>query len=122
MKGTVRKISHLKYPLRTIKCKNYAKYDHQKYRNGVSEIDQSLVYSSTDLNVAVSHFNSKLRKPIDNHASFIEKRVKSRKCKWLNAEIESEMNSRDQLHRMHKNLEKKKIGQYIKNNATNVTI
>ena len=39
MIGTVRKISDLKYPLRTIKCKNYAKYDHQKYRNDVSEID-----------------------------------------------------------------------------------
>ena len=57
---TVRKINHLKHSSRTIKCRNYAKYDHQKFRNDVSEIDWSLVYSSSDVNVAVSHFNSKL--------------------------------------------------------------
>ena len=51
-----------------------------------------------------------------------KKRVKSRKGKWLNAEIESEMNSRDQLHRNAQESRKEKIGQYIKNNATNVTI
>ena len=27
--GTVRKIRHLKYPSRRIKCRNYAKYNHQ---------------------------------------------------------------------------------------------
>ena len=60
MIGTVRKINHLKHSSRTIKCRNHAKYDHQKFRNDVSEIDWSLVYSSSDVNVAVSHFNSKL--------------------------------------------------------------
>ena len=48
--------------------------------------------------------------------------MKTRKCKWLNAEIEREMNSRDQLHRNAQESRKEKIGQYIKNNATNVTI
>lgn len=48
--------------------------------------------------------------------------MKTRKCKWLNAEIESEMNTRDQLHRNAQESRKEKIGQYIKNNATHVTI
>ena len=96
---TVRKINHLKHSSRTIKCRNYAKSDHRKFRNDVSEIDWSLVYSSSDVNVAVSHFNSKLRESIDNHAPFIGKRVKGLECKWLKAETKSEMNSRDQLHR-----------------------
>ena len=95
MIGTVRKINHLKHSSKTIKCRIYAKYDHQKFRNGVSEIDCSLVYFSIDANVAVSHFNSKLREPIHNHAPFIEKRVKGRECKWLIAEIKSEMSSLD---------------------------
>ena len=89
MKGTVRKINRLKHLSRTIKCRNYTKYYHQKFRNDVSEIDWSLVYSSSDVNVAVSHFNSKLRELTDNHAPFIEKGVKGRECKWLNVEIKS---------------------------------
>ena len=84
MIGRVRKTNHLKHSSRTIKCRNYAIYDHQKFCNDVSEIDWSLVYSVSDVNVAVCHFNSKLRQPID---SFYQKKVKGSKCKWLNAEI-----------------------------------
>ena len=72
MIGAVRKINHLKHSSRTTKRRNYAKYDHQKFRNDISEIYWSIVYSSSDVNVEVSHFNSKLREPIDNHAPFIE--------------------------------------------------
>ena len=108
MIGTVRKITHLKHSSKNVKCRNYAKYDHQKFRNDVSETDWSLVYSFIDVNVAVSPFNSKLRKPIDNHAPFIEKRVEGRKCKWLNAEIKSKMNSLDQLHRKAQKSRKEK--------------
>ena len=115
MIGTVRKINHLKHSSRTIKYRNYVKYDHQKLHNDVSEIDWSLVYSSSDVNVAVSHFNSKLRESIDNHAPFIEKRVKGRECKWLNAEIKSEMNSRDQLHRKAQKSRKEKDWRIYKN-------
>ena len=80
------------------------KYDHQKFCNDVSEIDWSFVYSSSDVNVAVSHFNSKLRESIDNYAPFIEKRVKGRECNWLNAEIKTKAS-------YHRNL--------IEENATN---
>ena len=97
--GAVRKINNFKYPSRTINYRNYTKYDHQKFRNDVSEIDWSPVNNSNDVNVAVTHFNSALRKSIDSNAPLIEKRVKGRECKWLNAEIKSEMNARDQLHR-----------------------
>ena len=79
-----------------------------KFRNDVSEIDWSLVYSSSDANVAVPHFNSKLRESIDNHAPFISKKVNCRECKWLNAEIKSEVNSRDQLHRKAQKSRKEK--------------
>ena len=86
---TMKKINHLKHSSRTIKCKNYVKYYHQKFRNDVSEIVWSLVYSSSDVSVAVSHFNSKLREIIDNHAPFVKKGVKGHKSKWLHAEIKS---------------------------------
>ena len=99
MIGAVRKINNFKHPSHTINCRNYTKYDNQKFRNDVSEIDWSPVNNSNDVNVAVTHFNSALRKSIDSNAPLIEKRVKGRECKWLNAEIKSEMNARDQLHR-----------------------
>ena len=71
------------------------KVQSPKFRNDVLEIDWSSVYSSSDVNVAVSYFNSDICKPIDTHAPFIEIRVKDPECKCLNAEIKSEMNSRD---------------------------
>ena len=112
---TLRKINRLKHSYSTIKCRNYAKYDHQKFRNDVSEIDWSLAYSSSDVNVAVSHFNSKLRESIDDYAPFIEKRVKGRECKWLSAEIKSEMNSHDQLHRKAQKSRKEKDWRIYRN-------
>ena len=111
----MKKINHLKHSYRTIKCRNSANYDHQKFRNDASEPDWSLVYSSSDVNVAVSHFNSKLRESIHDHAPFIEKRVKGCKCKWLNAEIKNEMNSRDQLHRKAQKSRKEKDWRIYKN-------
>ena len=74
-------------------------YDHKKLCSDISEIDWNPVYDSTDVNLAVSYFNSELRKSFDKHAPLIEKRVKGRECKWLNAEIKNEMNTRDQFHR-----------------------
>lgn len=40
-----------------------------------------------------------LRKSIDSHTPFIEKRVEGCECKWLTADIKGEMYSHDQLHR-----------------------
>ena len=90
MIGAVRKINHLKYPSSTIKCTNYAKYDHKKFRNDVSEIDWSLVYSSNDVMLQSLTVNG-------------------RDCKWLNAEIKSEMNSRNQLHRKARRSRKERV-------------
>ena len=74
----------------------------------VSQIDWGLVYSSNDVNVAVSHFNSKLHESIDIHAPFIEKIVKGRECKWLNADIKSVMNSMNSRNQLHRKIHKKK--------------
>ena len=43
-----------------------------------------------------------------SHAPFIGKRMKGCECKWLNAEIKSEMNSRDQISRKEKDWTKHK--------------
>ena len=77
----------------------------------VSQIDWGLVYSSNDVNVAVSHFNSKLHESIDIHAPFIEKIVKGRECKWLNADIKSVMNSMNSRNQLHRKIHKKKKAQ-----------
>ena len=60
------------------------------------------VYIATDVNVALKFFNHKLKNLLDKHALISEKRVKSRPCKWLIAELKIEMDNRDKLHRKAK--------------------
>ena len=55
------------------------------------------VYKATDVNVALKYFNHKLRNLFDKHAPISEKRVKSRPCKWLTAELKIEMDNQDKL-------------------------
>ena len=57
------------------------------------------MYEATEVNVALKYFNHKLKNHFDKHAPISEKRVKSRPCKWLTAELKIEMDSRDKLHR-----------------------
>ena len=60
------------------------------------------VYIATDVNVSLKFFNHKLKNLLDKHALITEKRVKSRTCKWLIAELKIEMDNRDKLHRKAK--------------------
>ena len=57
------------------------------------------MHEATEVNVALKHFNHKLKNLFDKHATISEKRVKSRPCKWLTAELKIEMDNRDKLHR-----------------------
>ncbi|XP_057308170.1 uncharacterized protein LOC130646052 [Hydractinia symbiolongicarpus] len=99
MVGGIRRKHNIKHPMRTLKCCNYTNYVPKNLFNDVSEIDWRPVYDASDVNFAVTYFNSKLSDSFDKHAPLIEKRVKSRPCKWLTSKIKSQMNNRDKLHR-----------------------
>ncbi|XP_057305259.1 uncharacterized protein LOC130642190 [Hydractinia symbiolongicarpus] len=99
MVGGIRRIHNIKHPMRTLKCRNYTNYVPENLFYDVSEIAWRPVYDASDVNSAVTYFNSKLRDSFDKHAPLIEKRVKSRPCKWLTSKIKSQMNNRDKLHR-----------------------
>ena len=99
MIGGVRKINNVKIPMRTVKCRNYGKYNPDKLCEDVGTIDWEPVYASHDVNAATKHFTTELKNVFDQHAPLIEKRVKDRQCKWLTTEIKREMNKRDMLHR-----------------------
>ena len=99
MVGCVRKLNNIKYPMRSIKCRDYSKYNHENLSNDVKKINWEPVYKSSDVNSAVTYFNSELRKVFDKYAPIIEKRIKGKSCKWLNSDLRKEMNNRDKQMR-----------------------
>ena len=99
MVGCVRKLNNIKYPMRSIKCRDYSKYNHENLSNDVKKINWEPVYKSSDVNSAVTYFNSELRKVFDKYAPIIEKRIKGKPCKWLNSDLRKEMNNRDKQMR-----------------------
>ena len=99
MLGAVRKINNAKLPTRTVNCRNYENYDIKLLVNELSLIDWMPVYNATNVNVALKYFNHKLKNLFDKHTLILERRVKSRPCKWLTAAVKIKMDNRNKLHR-----------------------
>ena len=78
MVGYVRKINCIKFNSKTIRRKNYAKYDHVKMCKELKEINWEPLYAYTDVNAACCFIKDKLTTVFNRHAPFIEKRVKDR--------------------------------------------
>ncbi|XP_057302789.1 uncharacterized protein LOC130636955 [Hydractinia symbiolongicarpus] len=95
----VRKINHNKIPHRTIKCRNYAKDNHEDFQEDLRSRDWSRLYMITNVNAAWLYFKQILFPMLDKHAPIIEKRVKGKRCPWLPNDIKKDMNTRDQLLR-----------------------
>ena len=95
MVGYVRKINCIKFNSKTIRCRNYAKYDHVKMCKELKEINWEPLYAYTDVNAACCFIKDKLTTVFNRHAPFIEKRVKDRFSSWLLSEIRQQMNNRD---------------------------
>ncbi|XP_057299399.1 uncharacterized protein LOC130630019 [Hydractinia symbiolongicarpus] len=95
----VTKINHNKIPHRTIKCRNYAKYNHEDFQEDLRSRDWSRLYMMTNVNAAWLYFKQILFLILDKHAPTIEKRVKGKRCPWLPNDIKKDMNTRDQLLR-----------------------
>ena len=95
-----RKINTQKYLPRTIKCRNYAKYDTKLLADDVRNIDWQPIYdNNSDVNTAVIYLSKQLLQIFNTHAPVVEKPVKGKSCEWLDETIKKEMNTRDQLLR-----------------------
>ena len=97
-----RKMNSQKYPMRSIKCRNYRSYDPAQLLIDANEIDWSPIYTSNNVNNTVSFFQTSLKTLFDKHAPYVEKRVRGQPCSWLNENVKTEMNRRDCLLRKAK--------------------
>ena len=111
MVGCVRKLNHKTFPPRTIRCRDYSKYDPATLKQQLENTDWSAVYETNKINESIKAFNTILEGAFNNHAPIIEKKVKGRPCPWLNRTLKSKMNERDNLLRKAKksNLESDKL-------------
>ena len=83
-----RKINTTKFSFRTIKCRNYCRYNSANLRNDVRDVDWTPVYNNNiDVNSAVTYLTTKLKDIFDWHAPLIEKRIKGKPSDWINDNI-----------------------------------
>ena len=94
-----RKINAHRLEPKIIKCGNYANCNMDKMNKDLSKINWQPIYNCKNVSNALELSCSTLKNVFDQHASFIEKRVKGRKCPWLTSEIREKMSDRDKLLR-----------------------
>ena len=70
-----------------------------KMNEDLSKINWQPIYNCKNVSNALELFYSTLKNVFDQHAPFIEKRVKVRKCPWLTSEIRRKMSDRGKLLR-----------------------
>ena len=95
----VRKINFHKTPFRTIKCRDYSKYNHRDLARDVENYDWSPVDTANNVNTAWDYLNQALTYIVNQHAPLITKRVKGRQCPWLSHKVKTIMNTRDKILR-----------------------
>ena len=95
MIACIRKIHSHKQAPKVIKCRSYINYDANKINEDVSKIDWEPVYGTNDVSASLQFFYSKLKAVCDDHAPFVEKRIKGKKSPWLSCEVKKSMNDRD---------------------------
>ena len=95
MVGFIRKVKKDKLPPRTVKSRNYAKYNHQTMKKDLHVHDWELLYRMSNANSAWLYLKDVLLCLFNKHAPIVEKRVKGNFCPWLNTEINQLMNERD---------------------------
>ena len=117
----LRKINTMRFPDRTIKCRNYRSYEPTHILNDANEIDWSPIYNTNDVNKAVSYLQNALTVLFDKHAPLIEKRVRGKPCGWLDDNIKHEMNRRDGLLRRARKLNNENSWREYKNQRNRCT-
>ena len=99
MVACLRKLNNKKSAAKTLKCRNYANYDPVSMNDDFSKVNWLPVLTAKNVNDAVNIFNDIVRNIFDRHAPFINKRVKSRPCPWLDNSLKQKLNERDRVLR-----------------------
>ena len=98
----IRKLNHLKFQPKEIKCRDYSRYNHQEMNRDILNADWSDFYNTNDVNTALNAFYQIACAIFDQYAPLITKRVKSKPAPWLTPQIKAVMNDRDKLMRKYR--------------------
>jgi exonuclease III len=97
--GCIRKINNQKSKPRTIKCRNYSRYNPDNLRRDLSGNIMEPLYDINNVNKAWAFLRSILTYLFEQHAPTITKRVKGSFSPWLNQKIKELMNQHDKILR-----------------------
>ena len=91
----MRKLHSFKFTPKTIHCRNYKNYNKEILVNELNNIDWRQLYEIKDVNVALSFFINAVSNVFDRHAPPMVKKVRGRRCPWLNRDIKTLIQERD---------------------------
>ena len=109
----VRKINACKLPLRTIECRNYAKYNPSTFCDNLRDIPWDDVLKERNVNTAWSNWKELFLNVCDRHAPYKRKIVRGVKCPWLTGETKKLMNQRTFSYEKQEGLELRWTGMLI---------
>ena len=90
----VRKFNHWKMPFRTIKCRDYSKYNHTVLAHHIENYNWNPVYTETNVNTELNYIKQRLTSIVNRHTPKITKPVKDHKCPWLTYKTKTLMSTR----------------------------
>ena len=97
--GFNRKQNRVKTAPKTIRCRNYRRYDYKKLKNDLKNADWSPVYISHSISDSLQAFNRILTEFFDQHAPFATKMTNTNISPWLTLELKNKIDYRDVLQR-----------------------
>ena len=103
----LRRLNFSKFKQKTIKCRNYAHYNHESMNNDFLTVDWTPLYLLRDVNKAVQFFNTTVKSIFDKHAPFITKKVKGKPFNWITPEVRRMMTDRKRLLKKARKTKKK---------------
>jgi hypothetical protein len=107
---------------RTIKCRNYSKYNPEELKRDLSSHIIAPLYHINEVNQAWSFLREIITTCFNRHAPMITKRVKGSYCPWLTQDIKQLMNQRDKIlrtFRKSKNEQSWNAYKLLRNSCTN---
>lgn len=120
MVGFIRKVKKDKQPPRTVKSRNYAKYNHHSMKADLQSHEWDPLYEMSSANSAWLYLKDNLLQTFNKHAPFMKKRVKGNFCPRLNTEIHQLINERDKALRKARKQTQQRTGKHIGNLEINV--
>ena len=95
----VRKLNSFYFSPKTIHCRNYRKYNKELMINEINETDWEQLYACDDVNIALTWFTKTVSYIFNKHAPSMTKKIRGKKCEWMNNEIKDLMLKRNSQHK-----------------------